>query len=73
MGSSYSQEGYAFKILTGNPTEKRPIERPRCRWEDNIGMYLKEMGMNMRNWVDSNQDSDHLRALVNVALNFQVL
>ena len=37
---------HAFKILTGNPTEKRPLGRPRRRWEDNIRMYLEEIGIN---------------------------
>ena len=56
MGRSYSQmeEGRsAFKILTGTPTRKRPLGRPRCRWEDSIRMGLKEMGISMKNWVDS--------------------
>ena len=37
------------KVLTGTPTGKRPIGRPRRRWENNI----KEVGINTRNWVDS--------------------
>ena len=43
----------AFKILTGKPTGKIPLVRPRRRWEDNIRMNLKEIGINTRNWVDS--------------------
>jgi hypothetical protein len=39
------------KILTGKPTGKRPLGRPRNRWEGNIGMDLKETGVNMRNWI----------------------
>ena len=39
----------AFKILTGKPTGKRPLGRPRRRWEDKTKMDLKEMGINMRN------------------------
>ena len=39
----------AFKILTDKPTEKRPLGRPRHRWEDNFRMNLKEIGVNMRN------------------------
>ena len=39
------------KFFSGKPTEKRPLERPRRRWEDNIRMYLKEIGINTRNWV----------------------
>ena len=46
----------SFKILTGKPTGKRSLGRPRRRWEDNIRMYLKEIVMNIRNWVDSAQD-----------------
>ena len=42
----------ALKILTGKPTGKRPFGGPKCRWEDNIRMILKEIGVNMRNWVD---------------------
>ena len=48
-----------FKILTGKPTRKRPLGRPRRRWEDNIRMYLKEIGVNAKNWVDSVQDRDY--------------
>ena len=39
----------AFKILTSTPTEKRLLERPRRRWEDNIRMDFKEIGINTRN------------------------
>ena len=62
----------AFKILTDKPTGKRPLGRPRRRWEDNIGMDLEEMGTNAGNWVDSAQDRNYWRALVNVALNLRV-
>ena len=42
----------ALKILTGTPAGKRPLGRPRRRWEENIRMDIKEMGIGMRNWVD---------------------
>ena len=42
----------AFKILTRKLTGKRSLWRPRRKWEDNIRMDLKEIGINMRNWVD---------------------
>ena len=45
-----------FILSTGTPTGKRLLGRPRRRWEDNIRMYLKEIGINTRNWVDSAQD-----------------
>ena len=46
--------------------------RPRRRWEDNIRMDLEEIGINAGNWVDSAQDRDYCRALVNAALNLRV-
>ena len=54
----------AFKILTGKPTRKRPLGRPRRRWE--------EIGINAGNWVDSAQDRNYWRVLVNAALNLRV-
>jgi len=54
-------------------TGKRPLGRPRSRWEGNIRMNLKEIYINTRNWVDSAQDRDYWRALVNAALNLRVL
>ena len=62
----------AFKILTGTPPGKRPLGRPRRRWEENIRMYLEEIGINAENWVDSAQDRNYWIALVNVALNLRV-
>ena len=62
----------AFKMLTEKPTGKRPLGRPRRRWEDNIIMDLKEIGINTRNWVDSAQDRDYLRAHVNAELKLRV-
>ena len=59
----------AFKILTGKPTGKRPLGRPR---ENNIKMDLQEIGINAGNWVDSAQDRNYWRALVNAALNLRV-
>jgi hypothetical protein len=61
-----------FKILTGKSTGKRPLGRPRRRWEDNIRMDLKEIGINTRNWVDSAQDRNYWRVRVNAELNLQV-
>ena len=58
----------AFKILTGKPTGKRPLVRPRRRWESNIRIDLEEIG----NWVDSAQDRDYWIALVNTALILRI-
>ena len=60
----------AFNILTGTPAGKRST--PRRRWEENIRMDLKEIGIITRNWVDSAQDRDYWRALVRSALNLRV-
>ena len=62
----------ALNILAGKPTGKRPLGRPRRRWEDNIRMDLKEIRINTRNWVNSAQDENYWRALVNEALNLRV-
>ena len=62
----------AFKILTGKSTGRRPLGRPRRRWEDNIRMDLEEICINAGNWVDSAQDMNYWRALVNAALNLWV-
>ena len=61
-----------FKIVIGDLAGKRPLGRPRRGWEDKIRMYLKEIGVYMGNWVDSDQDKDYRRALINAALNFLV-
>ena len=59
----------SFKILTG---KKRPLGMSMHRLEDNIRMDLEEIGINARNWVDSAQDRDYWRALVNAALSLRV-
>ena len=60
-----------FNILTGTPTGKRHLGRPRRRWEGNIRMDLKEIGINTRNRVDLSQDRDYFRTLVNAAFNLR--
>ena len=61
-----------LKILTGKPTGKRLLGRPRRRWGYNITMNVEEIGIKTRDWVDSTQDRNYLRALVNGALNLRV-
>ena len=58
--------------MKGKPTGKRPLARPRRRWEDNIRMDLEEIGINPGNWVDSAQDRNYWRAFANAALNLRV-
>ena len=62
----------AFEILTGTPTGKIPLGSPRRRQKDKIRMDLKEIGISVRNWVESAQDRDYWRALVNATLNLGV-
>ena len=57
-----------FKILTGDPTGRRPLGRPRHRWEDNIRMDHKEIGINTRNLVDLFQNRDYWRVLATLNL-----
>ena len=62
----------AFKILTGKPAGKRPLGRPRLRWEDNIRMDLEEIGIKAGYWVDSAHDTDYWRALLKAALSVRI-
>ena len=63
----------AFKILTGKPIGKILLGRPWRRWEDNIRMDIREIYINTRNWIGLAQGKDYWRAIVNAALNLQVL
>ena len=59
-------------MLTGKPTGKRPLGRPRRRWEDNIRMDLEEIGINAGIGLIRLRIGNYWRALVNVALNVRV-
>ncbi|KAJ4433905.1 hypothetical protein ANN_16218 [Periplaneta americana] len=61
----------AYGVLVGRPDGKRPLERPRRRWEDNIKMVLREVGYD-RDWIDLAQDRDQWRAYVRAAVNLRV-
>ena len=61
-----------FKISIGKPTGKRTLGSPRRTWEDNIRLDLEEIDIHSGNWVDSAQDRDYWRALVNATLNLRV-
>ena len=60
-----------LSTVIGKPTGKRPLRRPRRRWEYNNRMDLEEVGINSGNWIDSAQDNDYWRVLVNAALNLR--
>ena len=50
---------------------KKPLGRPRCRWDDNIKMDLQEMRFGGMDWIDLAQDRDRWRALVNAVMNYK--
>jgi hypothetical protein len=54
----------AYRILVGKLEGKRPLEKPRCRWVDNIKMDSREIGWSGMDWIDLAQDRDQWRALV---------
>jgi len=60
-----------YRVLVGKPEGKRPLVRPRCRWEDNIKMDLREVGEG-GDWMELTQDRDRWRALVDTVMNFRV-
>ena len=59
-----------FKFVTGKPKGKRPLRRPRHRWEDNIKMDLKEIGINTNNSVDSAQNRGLLKSPCEYVIEF---
>jgi hypothetical protein len=61
-----------YKVLVGKLERKRPLERPRRRWDDNIKMYLQEVGCGGIEWIELTWDRDKWRALVNAVKNLRV-
>ena len=64
--------GGAYRVLVGKPEGKRPLGRPRHRWEDNIKMDLHEVGCGGMDWIELAQGRDTCLALVTVVTNLQV-
>jgi hypothetical protein len=62
-----------YKVLVGKPEGKRPLGRPRCRWEDGIRMDLREIGFGCVDWIRLAQDRDRWRAVVSAVMNLRVL
>jgi hypothetical protein len=61
-----------YRILVGRPEGKRPLGRPRHRWENNIMMDLREKGIDGTNWIRLAQDRVQWRTFVNTAMNLRV-
>jgi len=61
-----------YWVLVGKPEGKRPLGRPRCRWEDDIKMDLQEVGCGGIEWIELAQDRDKWQALVNAVMNLPV-
>jgi hypothetical protein len=61
-----------YRVLIGRPESKRPLGRPRCRWEDNIMVDLREIGIDVANWIQLAQDRVQWRACVNTVMNLRV-
>jgi hypothetical protein len=67
------REEKVYKVLVVKPEGKRPLGRPRRRWEDGIRMDLREIGWGSVEWIHLAQDRDRTRAVVNVVMNLRVL
>jgi hypothetical protein len=61
-----------YRVLVGRPEERRPLGRPRCGWEDNIRMDLKETGIDGANWIQLVQDRVQWRSFVSTVINLRV-
>jgi hypothetical protein len=70
-GTHGGREG-CYRILVGKPESKTPLGRPRRRWEDNIKMDLREVGIDGANWIRLARDRVQWRTLVNTVMNLRV-
>jgi hypothetical protein len=66
------EERGVYRVLVGKPEVKRPLGRPRRRWDDNIKIDLQEVGYRSMDWIELAQDRDRWRAVVNAIMNLRV-
>jgi hypothetical protein len=66
------EERVFYRVLVGRPEVKRPLGKPRRRWEDNFKMDVREIGIDGANWIQLAQDKVQWRALVNTVMNLRV-
>jgi hypothetical protein len=67
------EERRVYEVLVGKPEGRRPLGRPRCRWEDGVRMDLREIGLGGVDWIRLAHDRDRWRAVVSAVMNFRVL
>jgi hypothetical protein len=67
------EERKVYKVLVANPEGRRPLGRPRRRWEDRARMDLRETGLGGVDWIRLAQDRDRWRAVVSAVMNLRVL
>jgi hypothetical protein len=70
--STYVEGRVVYMALVGKPEGKRPLGRPRRRWEDNVRMDLQEVGCGREDWIGLAQDRDRWRALVSAVRNLRI-
>ena len=70
--SAYGEGRGMYRVLVGKPEGKRPLGRPRRRWENNIKLDFQEVGCGGMDWINLAQHRDRWRALVNAVMNHQV-
>jgi hypothetical protein len=67
------EERKVYKVLVGKPEGKRPLGRPRRRWENGIRMDFREIGLGVVDWIRLSQDRNRWRAVVSAVMNLRVL
>jgi hypothetical protein len=67
------EERKVYKVLVGKPEGRRPLGRPRRRWEDGVRMGLREIGLEDVDWIRLAQDRDRWQAVVSAVMNLRVL
>jgi hypothetical protein len=75
MGTEYNthrNKTNEYRVLFRNPEGKRPLGRPRRKWEDNVGTDLEDMGWDSMDWIDLAEDRDQWHAIVNTVMNIRL-
>jgi hypothetical protein len=70
--SVYGEERWVHRVLVGKSEGKRPLGRPRPRWEENFQMDVEDVGGGGVDWMEFAQDRDRWRALVSTVKNLRV-